>query len=945
MAWYGVITNAGKEVIENYLTSGVDFNINIAKTGTGAVERSQMTSMTDLVSFADNASVVGKVGTENGAKVEISIEASTTRYVMKEVGIFATLQDSSVVLIAYYNDVDGVGVEIPAVADFPDFNFTLYCLLDVINSEDLHITVDASAYVTMGNIVNNLTTPSDTEGFVLDARQGKVLDDKIAKTYPSNDGTTDQILRKSSGSGAYWGNAVTQSEVVEAVDDWLETNVPSGTTIAIDRSLSAQNAAAPADLVGDLKSALTNYSDGIDTFANYTDFKACGLFRGNNVASEKYRASSQSVLVFDKDINLTIADGFRIRLNTFVNGAFSSETNWYTGSYLIKKETAFKIVIAKVSEDTTSTANVHEFVNAITFNSYIGNSINKSESLFENVFDGKFIPVKFFGRFMRGTINDSGVVNANNTYNVCSTEILHTNREVRFKSLNESFRYIFYYYDANGNFLEKSTDRYRYTTVVPKNSYLRILITKVPEDTSLKANVDEFASNIGADSFLSGVVDQLSETELVSQMSLVKGTFENGLLNTTEAKRARTGFILSNGFSKLTVTPNNDYYWVVGGSDVIDNVLQNYYDVVPTWNHSEQEILLQPGIYVIIVANGATYSQSTDYDIANPSIRFEIQSLNYSETLKAITHLIGAKDELPSYWQTYMETKLPAIQTQVRESAMTGDSFVFLTDYHVEHNSGKSHLLIKDIIDHTPIHKVVFGGDIYNGSSTKEESIAKCQTFVDRFHGLPVFGIRGNHEYNLNDGGSANVKFTENDIYNFIVKPCEDKIRSSGKMYYYNDNEPQKIRYIFLDTKNITGTDPTEAAIDQEQLDWFVEQLQSLESDWNVVIFVHDFWARTNGVWNPSADGEAIENAISTSNTDATICAIICGHVHLDYSAERNGIQCIATTWDGYYASTGRNLGTTTELAFDVFTIDTNAKTIKASRVGYGEDRTWTYGN
>lgn len=696
--------------------------------------------------------------------------------------------------------------------------------------------------------------------------------------------------------------------------------------------------------VGELKSALSNYSDGIDTFANYTDFKACGLFRGNNVASEKYRASSQSVLMFDKDINLTIADGFTIRLNTFVNGAFSSETAWQTGTYQIRKNTYFKIVIAKVPEDTSSTADVPVFVNAVKFDSYIGGSLDKYEYGWGNLFSGENIPVKYLGRFRRGGISDNGAVSVNTTYRVCSTDIVDAERNLVVSVTDNLYAFAVYFYDGNGTYLSKS-EWIRNTYHIDKGSHFRILIGKRPEQESLKADPEEFARAIGVDSYLSGLTNQFSQQSLSTQADLVKGTFQNGTLNSTESRRARTGFIFSNGYSKLTVTPNNDYYWVVGGSDVIDNVLQNYYDVVPTWNHSEQEILLQPGIYVITVANGATYSQSTNYDIANPSIRFEIQSLNYSETLKAITQLIDAKDELPSYWQTYMETKLPAIQAQVRESAMTGDSFVFLTDYHVEHNSGKSHLLIKDIIDHTPIHKVVFGGDIYNGSSTKEESIAKCQTFMDRFHGLPVFGIRGNHEYNLNDGGSANVKFTENDIYNFIVKPCEDKIRSSGKMYYYNDNEPQKIRYIFLDTKNITGTDPTEAAIDQEQLDWFVEQLQSLESDWNVVIFVHDFWARTNGVWNPSADGEAIENAISSSNTDATICAIICGHVHLDYSAERNGIQCIATTWDGYYASTGRNLGTTTELAFDVFTIDTNAKTIKASRVGYGEDRTWTYGN
>ena len=109
--------------------------------------------------------------------------------------------------------------------------------------------------------------------------------------------------------------------------------------------------------------------------------------------------------------------------------------------------------------------------------------------------------------------------------------------------------------------------------------------------------------------------------------------------------------------------------------------------------------------------------------------------------------------------------------------------------------------------------------------------------------------------------------------------------------------------------------------------------------------FAHDVLAYSNGTFSLSTDGAAIEQAIVASNTSATICAIICGHIHRDGSLIRNGIPFIATTWDGYYSDSNKKLGTTTELAFDVFTVDTENKTIKASRVGYGEDRTWTYGS
>lgn len=183
MAWYGVITDAGKTAIEEHLAYGTSMNLNLVKTGTAVVPAANMRAMTDVSAQADTGSIIGKRGTANGAEIQISVQASETRYVMKEIGLFATLEDDRVVLIAYYND-DGIGIEIPAVDDFPDFNYILFCLLDIINSDDLTITMDMTHSVLISQIINNLLTPSGTEGKVLDARQGKVLKELIDDVLP-----------------------------------------------------------------------------------------------------------------------------------------------------------------------------------------------------------------------------------------------------------------------------------------------------------------------------------------------------------------------------------------------------------------------------------------------------------------------------------------------------------------------------------------------------------------------------------------------------------------------------------------------------------------------------------------------------------------------------------------------------------------------------------------
>lgn len=53
------------------------------------------------------------------------------------------------------------------------------------------------------------------------------------------------------------GDPAPASAVVPAVEDWLEDNILQETGYVLDRSLTANNAAAPADLVGDLKNEIT----------------------------------------------------------------------------------------------------------------------------------------------------------------------------------------------------------------------------------------------------------------------------------------------------------------------------------------------------------------------------------------------------------------------------------------------------------------------------------------------------------------------------------------------------------------------------------------------------------------------------------------------------------------------------------------------------------------
>ena len=64
--------------------------------------------------------------------------------------------------------------------------------------------------------------------------------------------------------GCTWSaSTITEQEIKDEIDSWLEDNIDPDSGYALDRTLSLSNAAAPADIVGDLKNAMIN-KDGIN---------------------------------------------------------------------------------------------------------------------------------------------------------------------------------------------------------------------------------------------------------------------------------------------------------------------------------------------------------------------------------------------------------------------------------------------------------------------------------------------------------------------------------------------------------------------------------------------------------------------------------------------------------------------------------------------------------
>ena len=337
---------------------------------------------------------------------------------------------------------------------------------------------------------------------------------------------------------------------------------------------------------------------------------------------------------------------------------------------------------------------------------------------------------------------------------------------------------------------------------------------------------------------------------------------------------------------------------------------------------------------------------------------------------------------IPRYWDSALDTAIAKIQALDGETGTHGDSFVFVTDYHIPDNANHSAALIKEIVASTAVDKVFYGGDTLNAQTAKVQAYALHRKFWRQFDGLRVFPIYGNHDNNDNSKRTEEDILTYNEVYSLFGKRVEkyginttispdthneDSLIGDTEItwrerwghteplgsYYYYDNVPQKIRYIVLN-----GFFVVKAG---DQGTWFRNTLNATAAGWTIVVLCHAWWkdaARTEFTATTGSLKNALDAYIKGGGA-AKVACWIAGHLHYDYSemidtvvtsgddaGKTYSFPVIITTCDSYLNdTTNMTLGTATEQAFDVVHIDTYNQTIKCTRVGAGEDRLeYSYG-
>lgn len=525
-----------------------------------------------------------------------------------------------------------------------------------------------------------------------------------------------------------------------------------------------------------------------------------------------------------------------------------------------------------------------------------------------------------------------------------------------------------YTFTIDGNYM--FLIRFHSENVVLSNHHELSDLLYVVESDSLKNRIDTLGSAINKidnqkNNFLETVsVSMECDSRLLWEVgSLKKDTTDNTWVPDwyQASSRVRTplGSYLSlkkgdriwldttNVQCKLFYIPN-------GGTVSETNWFTTFYDIQTS------------GIYVLLAV-----SLSTEISVEDTGNHVHL----YIHEPKSDMNSKGSN--LPYYYfeNDYMDEKIQEINDN-GSTMESGVQFVFFTDAHFNSNSRHSKDIINYIKAHTNVNMCLFGGDVANAYITEEEMDTMAKEWIKYVNdiNMPVLIAQGNHDWTGETTQGSGVFFTKPKSFvdYYTVKMVNDINirRNQGKRYYYCDDVNNKIRYIVLndceginsETTNSYGITPYVTA---EQVDWFGNVALNVDDGYSIVVMSHattnpnlSGYSEKNNIFQQIMTSYKAKNTLTTSHEGTTFdfdflnCKgdIIChlaGHNHEDSSITTNGLLSITTGPDAHYGDDSDvsrvRYGNVTEQLLDVFSIDTTNRTIKATRIGGGSSREWTY--
>ena len=495
----------------------------------------------------------------------------------------------------------------------------------------------------------------------------------------------------------------------------------------------------------------------------------------------------------------------------------------------------------------------------------------------------------------------------------------------------------------------------------------RAVQESIPEDYSqLSADVTDLKSAI------SDIYDGYALRESLFE----KGAIDNFANSTHRAAcRCRTIKILNYPFDiTLTIVLNETivrvFYYDAEGVGIEEILLQD---------NQTKSIAIPKGTNFRFFVDGKRGGNATELTITEILAHISVTA-GYDSILLLTGKVSMLAEEIddiakvnkygvPDYYfdNDYLPNK--AVSAQMA-SNVNGISFGFVTDMHTGNSSRNSMRVAKYIADNTSaIPFMICGGDIPETNTGTEaglhEQAMMWQDMMSQFGKHKVYTCRGNHDYLSKMSDNTSYNTSHGTCHSYVMGYMPDNVVASGdmKMSYYVDFDTVKTRLIVLDEYDVSdsGDFTGYVGLSPAQLNWFAEDALNANG-YNIIIVVHQPINPTD--YETSSALTFLKNVITAFNNHAAFSGsygattlnvdfstytsnllfVLSGHSHKDYSYS-DGFLTIGTTCDAIYDTDGYNraLGQINEIAFDIISVDFDNREIKCTRVGAGNDRTFTY--
>jgi hypothetical protein len=330
----------------------------------------------------------------------------------------------------------------------------------------------------------------------------------------------------------------------------------------------------------------------------------------------------------------------------------------------------------------------------------------------------------------------------------------------------------------------------------------------------------------------------------------------------------------------------------------------------------------------------------------------------------AVTQLqVGGSSEvsIPSFWENAVNECISKIKSlQVGRNCVT---FPFFSDNH--QRNGYSGVLIRRVMDECNIPFCFYGGDsISSGYIASEEvMVAQDKVFDSMMKAIPngrFCRAVGNHDGYWAVSATEKHTYTREQVYELFLREeaiAQNKHFGDDGTYYYVDDIASKVRFVVMNTNG--------GSVDDTQIAWFQNTALAFnESGWAVVFISHQPISNHYhaNISNAAEVRSVVSSYINGSSTNkADVVGWFSGHIHRDriytgvaintaddsVGANMPFKQVTITSDHTGIAYDDATLHTVAEddqsHAIDFVTINKTTRTVNITRLGIGNDRSYTY--